>query len=372
MAITLNNIGKLNNYLGDHTRAIKWCEKALLLTEEINVLWVQKNACECLYDAYKEMGNNKQALTYYERITKLDDSLQASKTAKKLQQMEFARQMLQDSLLREKAKIQVQFNHETEVRKKNRARNIILLIALFLLFFVIGIYRRIVYMRKAKKAIEKEKDRSDKLLLNILPSEIAEELKEKGSAEAKRFEKVSVLFTDFEGFTQISEILSAEELVDEINVCFKSFDSICGKYGLEKIKTIGDSYMAAGGLPVPTDNSVRNTVLAGLEMAGFIISKKKSREKEDDICFEMRVGVHTGPVVAGIVGDTKFQYDIWGDAVNTASRMESSGEVGKVNISNSTYEAIKDDPTFNFQSRGTVKAKGKGDIQMWFVEIENK
>jgi len=193
-------------------------------------------------------------------------------------------------------------------------------------------------------------------------------LKATGKADARNFEEVSILFTDFKEFTQTSERLSAEELVGEINTCFKAFDTICKKHGIEKIKTIGDSYMAAGGLPVPKGDSVRYTVLAGIEMAEFMILRKQEREPEGNIAFEMRVGIHTGPVVAGIVGVTKFQYDIWGDTVNTASRMENSGEVGKVNISQCTYEMIKEDPAFRFQSRGKIKAKGKGDIEMWFVE----
>ncbi len=137
-----------------------------------------------------------------------------------------------------------------------------------------------VFVRKAKRAIDFEKDRSDNLLLNILPSEIADELKEKGRADARNYEKVTILFTDFKGFTQISEKLSAKELVEEINICFKEFDTICKKYGVEKIKTIGDAYMAAGGLPVPSDDSVKNTVLAGIEMMDFMIRKKQKCEEE--------------------------------------------------------------------------------------------
>ena len=368
LAGTYINIGKTNRLQGNLEQAVTWCEKGLKTSQEINILEEQKNACQCLYDAFKDMGNDRKALQFHERIMMLNDSLQVEETSKKLQQMEFARQMLADSLVREKEKLSVQIAHEAEVRKKEKTRNIFILSALLLLISAIGLYWRIVYMRNAKAAIEKEKDRSDNLLLNILPYEIAEELKEKGRAEARNFEMVSILFTDFKEFTQTSEKLSARELVGEINVCFEAFDAICGKYAIEKIKTIGDSYMAAGGLPVPSDDSVKNTVLAGIEMAEFMIKRKQERESEGQKSFEMRVGIHTGPVVAGIVGVTKFQYDIWGDTVNTASRMENTGETGKVNISHTTFELIKDDQSFRFRSRGKVPVKGKGDTEMWFVE----
>jgi adenylate cyclase len=235
------------------------------------------------------------------------------------------------------------------------------------IFLAAGIYSRLRYTRKAKDIIEKGKDRSEHLLLNILSADIAAELKEKGRAEARDFEMVSILFTDFKGFTAASEKLSAQELVSEINTCFEAFDGIMGKYHIEKIKTIGDAYMAAGGLPVPKEGSVKNTVLAALEMQEFITKRKIQLDAAGNPGFEMRVGIHTGPVVAGIVGVKKFAYDIWGDTVNTASRMESSG-VGKVNISEGTYELIKDDPYFAFESRGKIQAKGKGEMEMYFVQ----
>ena len=199
-------------------------------------------------------------------------------------------------------------------------------------------------------------------------------------ADARDFEMVSILFTDFKGFTEQSAKLSAAELVHEINHCFEAFDGIIEKYKVEKIKTIGDAYMAAGGLPVPTDDSVKNTVLAALEMQTFIGKRKAEMDAAGKPAFEMRVGIHTGPVVAGIVGVKKFQYDIWGDTVNTASRIESNGEAGKVNISQATYELLKNTerptlslskgstgPEFSFESRGKIQAKGKGEIEMWFV-----
>jgi class 3 adenylate cyclase len=205
-------------------------------------------------------------------------------------------------------------------------------------------------------------------LLNILPAEIAEELKTKGEAAARNFDTVSILFTDFKEFTQTSEKMSATALVAEINTCFKAFDDICSEHHIEKIKTIGDAYMAAGGLPVADEHAALNTVLAGLDMAKFIVKRRAERQAEGKLGFEMRVGIHTGPVVAGIVGVKKFQYDVWGDTVNTASRLEGSGEVGKVNVSQNTYELLKHLPTLSFESRGKIQVKGKGEVDMYFVE----
>jgi adenylate cyclase len=257
--------------------------------------------------------------------------------------------------------------HQEEVRQKNKTRNILAGLGLLVLLLAGGIYSRLRYVRKSKAIIEEEKDRSNNLLLNILPADIAEELKIHGKAEARDFDMVSILFTDFKGFTEASAKLSAADLVNEINACFEAFDDICGTYQVEKIKTIGDAYMAAGGLPVPTDDSIKNTVLAALEMQAFITKRKTELDAEGKPAFQMRVGIHTGPVVAGIVGVKKFQYDIWGDTVNTASRMESAGEVSKVNISQATYDILKDDQDFTFTSRGKIEAKGKGEIEMYFV-----
>ena len=259
--------------------------------------------------------------------------------------------------------------HQEEVRRKDRNRNIAIGVGMLFLILAAGFFSRWRYVKKSKAIIEKEKNRSENLLLNILPAEIAEELKEKGEAQARDFDMVSILFTDFKGFTELSAKISAQELIGEINDCFKAFDRICEKYGIEKIKTIGDAYMAAGGLPVPSDTSVLNTVLAGLEMQDFMKSHIAEKKASGEFTFEMRLGIHTGPVVAGIVGVKKFQYDVWGDTVNTASRMESNGEVGSVNISQNTYELIKDNTNFIFRYRGKISAKGKGEIDMWFVSL---
>ncbi|MCB0661831.1 MAG: tetratricopeptide repeat protein [Saprospiraceae bacterium] len=367
LAYTLFKIGNIYLEKQDYNKAIKYCERSYDNAKAIEVWEEQKSACQCLYDAYKAIGQSNKALLYMEQMRVAEDSLQSAATSKKLQEMEFAKQVLVDSLAAVEKERQMEEAHKEEVRKKNQTRNMLAGGGLLLLILAGGIYSRLRFTRRAKAIIEKEKDRSENLLLNILPADIAAELKEKGRADARDFETVSILFTDFKGFTAASEKLTAHELVSEINACFEAFDGIIGKYGIEKIKTIGDSYMAAGGLPVPSDTAVKNTVLAALEMQDFIKKRKVKLDASHTPCFEMRVGIHTGPVVAGIVGVKKFAYDIWGDTVNTASRMESSGAVGQVNISQSTYELLKDDPDFKFENRGKVQAKGKGEMEMYFV-----
>jgi class 3 adenylate cyclase len=221
------------------------------------------------------------------------------------------------------------------------------------------------------RELSREKDRSEELLKNILPENVANELKVSGTAQARHFDQATVLFSDFREFTRIAEQLSADELVEELNVCFNAFDRIMEKYGVEKIKTIGDAYMAAGGVPDPSGGTPLAVVLAGLEMQQIIRERQVEREAQGKAAFEMRVGIHTGPVVAGIVGRRKFQYDIWGDTVNTASRMESACEPGDVNISGATYELVKDAPELVFTPRGNVQAKGKGEMEMYYVRARS-
>jgi class 3 adenylate cyclase len=190
-------------------------------------------------------------------------------------------------------------------------------------------------------------------------------LKATGSAEAKHFDNVTVMFTDFKNFTRISEKLTPAELVAEIDTLFKAFDNIISKHNIEKIKTIGDSYMCAGGLPVANKTHAYDVVSAAIDIQQLTQQHLRENENRGKEPFEIRIGVHSGPVVAGIVGDKKFAYDIWGDTVNVASRMESSGQEGQVNISGSTYELVKD--KFNCMHRGKINAKNKGEIDMYFV-----
>lgn len=214
--------------------------------------------------------------------------------------------------------------------------------------------------------LEKEKEKAEKLLLNILPKKTAQELQKYGKAKARSHDHTSVMFTDFKGFTLVAEKLSSTELVMEIDHCFSKFDDIIERYDVEKIKTIGDAYMCASGIPIKNINNPVLITLAGLEIAHYMEIHIENRKREKLPFFELRIGIHTGPLIAGVVGKKKFAYDIWGDTVNTAARMESSGEVGMVNISEVTYKEINE--YFEFEARGKIEAKNKGKIEMYFVK----
>jgi class 3 adenylate cyclase/ligand-binding sensor domain-containing protein len=222
---------------------------------------------------------------------------------------------------------------------------------------------RMVRIRTSQLAEEKE--RSEDLLLNILPASTAEELKQKGSAEAHRYESCTVLFSDFKGFTGFSSLMDSDTLVHELDHFFRLFDELCDQHGLEKIKTIGDAYMCAAGIPEPKVTHARDAVLMGLGMIEAVERSNADRRERGMTEWPIRIGIHTGPVVAGVVGRKKFAYDIWGDTVNLASRMESAGEAGKLNISGATYAQVMD--LVHATPRGPIKVKGKGEVHMYFV-----
>ncbi|MCW7487476.1 adenylate/guanylate cyclase domain-containing protein [Leptospira meyeri] len=217
----------------------------------------------------------------------------------------------------------------------------------------------------SRNIAEEERRKNEKLLLNILPFDIAEELKEKGATEPILYENVSVMFTDFKGFTQIAEVLSPQELIRDLDACFVQFDKITERYKLEKLKTIGDSYMCAGGIPKRNQTHAIDSVLAALEIQSFMNLMKQIKADQGLPFWELRLGIHSGPLVAGVIGEKKFAYDVWGDTVNTASRMESSGTPGKINVSGETYGMIKD--VFECEYRGKINAKNKGEVEMFYV-----
>lgn len=269
----------------------------------------------------------------------------------------------QNRLMAEKLKVEEQNNL---VRLAGVSSAVLLLLAMLLYGRYRAKRRTAKSLEEKNSIIESERQRSDELLLNILPKSIAEELKTEGKARARRFEQVSVLFTDFVNFTRISEQLAPEELVEELDKCFKAFDYIIGQYSdIEKIKTIGDAYMCASGL---SDRKTMpySIVQAALDIQNYLLEYKELRIRQGKPFFEARIGIHTGHVVAGVVGSKKFVYDIWGDTVNTAARIESNGEAGQVNISEETYKLVK--YRFDCMPRGKMPAKNKGEIDMYFVK----
>jgi class 3 adenylate cyclase/Tfp pilus assembly protein PilF len=398
---TLVAISQVYLHRGDHNMAVDYLMQAIDLADQLNAIPNKAHALVYLGEVYRDHGDYDLAIRYYK------EGAQISRDIKSLKDLELAyggldaiykiqlqydsaykyhdllmvvkdsvyniemdkilqNQMFDFQIEKKEGEIdhlkREQELQERDLRRQKTIRNLVLAG-----FFSVIVFLLIVF--KQKQRITMERNRSEELLLNILPYEVAEELKDKGSSEAKDYNDVTVLFTDFKGFTGHSEKLTAKELVDEINDYFKAFDQIITKYKVEKIKTIGDAYMAAGGVPVPYAESLVNVVLCGMEMQEYVEKRKDEFSIADMKPFSMRVGINTGPVVAGIVGVKKFQYDIWGDTVNTASRMESNGDVGKVNISERTYEKLKDNPMFQFTKREKIEVKGKGTMQMYFVEL---
>jgi len=346
-----DDISSLYEKQGDIPKALKYANNGLRLFTAVNYQRGVHEALIHLEKAHLRDRNFEEAYAVRLKIDDLKINLTRIQTLAKFKELQLSGEFEESKLEQEKKESQ------------NRIiRNFIAALFLIASGFLLVTFRQ-------SRKIRQQKNRSDDLLLNILPADIAEELKINGKAEARKFEKVTVLFTDFKEFTQISAGMDAKELVFEVNACFEKFDQICEKYHVEKIKTIGDAYMAAGGITSRQNNSVKNTVLAALEMQQFIMARNLEHKKLGIPSFEMRVGIHTGPIVAGIVGVKKFQYDMWGDTVNTAARLETSCVEGRVNVSSIVRNILVKDSDFQFEFRGEKNIKGKGNIEMWFVEF---
>jgi adenylate cyclase len=313
---------------------------------------------------YSAMGDYGNAYKYEKLFSNLSDTLNNQALADKLTSLqsnfEIKSRQNQINLLEKGRKLQ---ELDLKSQKIQKAFVTAALILIFIIAFII--YRGYRIKVKTNKILDTQKIQIENLLQNILPSEVAAELQREGKATPRYYEHVSVLFTDFKGFTRHADALSPQEIVSELNSCFVAFDDIIEKYNLEKIKTIGDAFMCAGGIPTPDATHPLNMVRASLEMQTFMKIRNAQRMENNLPPWELRIGIHVGPVVAGVVGRKKYAYDIWGSTVNIASRMESNGEPGQVNISASTYELVKD--KYSCTYRGKVSAKNIGDIDMYFV-----
>jgi class 3 adenylate cyclase len=336
--LSLAELSIIDNFkIQSNQQALELLYNALELGEQTKALDLLAKIKYVLYEAYKKLGNYNEALSNLESSLLIEKEIHNASIKEKVLNLEISNRVEQSQ-------------KEAEI---HRLRNVEL----------VALNEEIT---KQKMEIEKQKAKSDELLLNILPSEVAEELKDKGYTTAKAFDEVTILFSDIKGFTNVAEKMTAQELVKEINTYFSAFDSIIQKYGLEKIKTIGDAYIAAGGLPEKNFATPQNVIDAAIVMQQEVEKLKQERVTSNKPYFELRIGIHTGPVVAGVVGLKKFQYDIWGDTVNLAARMEQSGVPGKINISQHTYELVKEQ--FTCVHRGRIDAKNKGEIDMYFVE----
>ncbi len=327
----------------EHETAITYTKRSLSLASQYGLKEQLGDANEKLASLYEIIGNMELSYEHYKNHIAYRDSLL---DIEKVQQLADIR--TENEVSQKQVEIELL---ETQRRNQFIISGFIGLLLLASLWF----YR----------TISKEKKKSEKLLLNILPEDTAKELKTNGKVKAKQYDSVTVLFSDFKGFTSYSENLSPEALVETVDFYFSKFDAIIDKHGLEKIKTIGDAYMCAGGLHDTEENHAQRMVHAAFEIAAFVEETKKD-VAASELTFDIRIGINSGPVVAGVVGTKKFAYDIWGDTVNVASRMESMSEPGKINVSNSTFELIKSD--FDCDYRGEIEAKNRGKIKMYFVK----
>ncbi len=341
--------------------AITYLQKAIDIQYYMGDVDAQSYYYERLASAYQLSGNTEEAYRAYKKFIELRDSVFSINNQK-----EMIRHQMQYEYDKKEALAKAE--QEKKTFKQTIIRNFSLSGLGAMIIFSTVVMRQRNKVKKQKAAVEVEKARGEELLLNILPGKVAEELKSKGYADAQQINNVSVLFTDFKGFTRVSEKLSPTQLVAELNTCFSTFDLIMQKYGIEKIKTIGDAYMAVGGLPTPNTTHAVDVVQAALEIRDYMHRHMQEKKAKGEVFFEIRIGVHSGPVVAGIVGIKKFSYDIWGDTVNTANCMESSGKEGRVNISQATYDLVKD--KFDCEYRGEVAAKNKGMLKMYYVNSE--
>ncbi len=346
--ITLGKIYAGNKKYYD---AISYLQKALDVSKQTEALDKQSDAWLELSDVYGQMKDSVKAYSAYRNYITTRDSVFSIDKAK-----EITRMQMQGEINKQQLSMQIKLEKQ---RLFTYSGMLGICIVVLISFFVFRNYNR---EKRVNSIIQAEKEKSDVLLLNILPAEVADELKTKGSVQAKEFENVSVLFTDFVNFTAAGERLGAQQLVAELDTCFVAFDQIIAKYNIEKIKTVGDAYLAVSGLPLANPNHASDMVKAAIEIRDHML---KRRAELGDKTFELRIGIHSGPVVAGIVGVKKFAYDIWGDTVNIAARMEQSGEAGKVNVSDATYELLKN--KFSFTYRGEIDAKNKGRLKMYFV-----
>jgi len=361
VATVLANLAEIYTLDRNYLRALELLSRSTEISEAINMRnQTQKNYL-AYSNLYTSMGNYPEALNYYKKFVALKDALYAEEIHKQITDFEIRYETEKKdneiTLLKQQQEIQA-----LKLKKEKIIRDSLLGGIGLLLLLAAVIFWSLVQKRRANKLIANEKSKSDSLLLNILPEKIASDLKEKGTTEPQSYENVTVCFTDMAGFTEIAARLEPQQLIDELNIIFTAFDKIIQDHHCERIKTIGDSYMAVCGLPDANPKHAENIIRAAVEMIHFL--EKKNLESE--IEWYMRVGIHSGSVIAGVVGTRKYLYDVFGDTINTASRIETASEPMRINVSEDTYNLVMD--KFKFEPRGAFEVKGKGLVNMYYVK----
>jgi adenylate cyclase len=394
-----NGIGKIYFKQGKMNESIASHRQALAIAEALQDKWNIFKAHQGMANAYMKLNNTTAALENYSKAEKFAEEVDNTDIADLYKDLAVAYETIHDfknALLYNKkhgakeqeiyditsekklGRLQLRYDldqkeasvniltREKQIERQQKTGFAIGLGLICILAFVL--YRNFRAKARVNKILDKQKAEIEGLLLNILPAEVARELQTSGSSTPRHHEDVAVLFTDFKGFTSIADRMSPADLVNLLNECFVAFDNIIGKYDLEKIKTIGDAYMCAAGIPSKGEKDTYRIVKAAIEIQEWVTQNNLKRIEQGMEPWEIRIGVHTGALVAGVVGKKKYAYDIWGTTVNIAKRMESNGEPGRVNISAAAYGIIRND--FECVYRGKINAKNIGDIDMYFVEKE--
>ena len=361
ISTVLSNIGDIYRLIGDFEKSLGYLLESLDLSQKLDNMNQTKVNFERLSKLYAAKGDYKRSLDYFKEYTSLKDTLFSAEKHRQIANFEIKYET-------EKKDKEIQIMKQNDIiqkldlKKQKILRNSFLFGFAFVLILAVIIFYGLVQKRRAARTIEAEKEKSDELLLNILPAKVASDLKKQGTTEPEMFENVTVFFSDIIDFTEKSNALEPQVLISELNDIFTGFDNIIEKYHCERIKTIGDAYLAVCGLPESNPRHADNIVNAALEIVDYM----KQRNENSSHNWEVRIGIHSGQVVGGVVGVKKYLYDVFGDAINTASRMEANSEPMRVNISQTTMELVK--YRFVFDDRGDIETKGKGRIKMYYVK----
>lgn len=363
-ALAYLGLGNIDLQRNNPVKAVEFFNSALEVARESALLWQESEAYTGLSKAYAMRNDFENAFRAQQSFATVSDSLRNKDYADQMSKLRTAFDL-------EGKEKEIQLLNaqnalsQAQIEDDARAKRSLTIILFLFLAIIAGFIFQYFYIRRTNKRLAFERNRSDQILLNILPEEVADELKEKGFTEAKEFDSITVMFTDFKGFSLVAERISAEKLVKSVDYYFKHFDEIIDRHNLEKIKTIGDAYMCAGGLPTPNQTHARDAFAAAVDILQFV-RKTELNPPKDIYPFQIRIGLSSGPVVAGVVGTKKFAYDIWGNTVNIAARMESGSVAGRINVAENIYDELKDD--YEFTYRGELQVKSQ-TFKMYFAEI---